>query len=77
MLATIGYPGPRRSSVVLWNVNDGRPLRTIGIVDFFPTTLAFSPDGATVAIGGEGEIVHGWYKSGRIAVFGSATDDRR
>jgi WD40 repeat protein len=69
MVATLGYSSARRrSTVVLSSVSDGRSLATFDL-DFLPATLDFSPDGTLVTVAGEGEIVHGWYKSGRIAVF--------
>lgn len=47
-------------TIKLWNLRTGQPLRTLSTRYSVTSTLAFSPDGQTVAGGGVGNRVHVW-----------------
>jgi WD40 repeat protein len=48
------------NDVVLWNTKDGKKLKTIGQIDKSVSTLAFTADNASLAIGGEAGWISVW-----------------
>jgi hypothetical protein len=58
----------REVRIVLRSIADAAELREIGTADMLVRTVAFSPDGALVAVAGEGKFLQG-YARGEVAVF--------
>jgi hypothetical protein len=58
----------REVRIVLRSIVDAAELREIGTADMLVRTVAFSRDGALVAVAGDGKFLQG-YVRGEVAVF--------
>jgi WD40 repeat protein len=58
LVASPGGGSPQ--TVTVWNANTGRELMTLSTTGYWPTKVAFSPDGKFLAAGGSGPNIQVW-----------------